>query len=126
MAFAMKMKLKPKRILLVDDDQAVLEALGSGLQLRGYRVTTYANPSTALTEFVPRLYDIAVLDVRMAPMDGMELYRRLKGLDSHLAVCFLTAYADMITERPSGIRFLQKPISLSSLALTLEDIEAHH
>ncbi len=124
MAFATK--LKSKRVLLVDDDQGVIEALGSGLESRGYRVATYTNPSTALTEFVPHLYDVAILDVRMAPIDGMELYRRLKGLDPHLAVCFLTAYADMITERPAGIRFLQKPISLSNLALALEDIEAHH
>ncbi len=124
MAFALRSK--KKRLLLVDDDEGILEALGRGLRNRGYRVATYTNPSMALSEFVPDSYDVAVLDIRMGPIDGMELYRRLKGLDPHLAVCFLTAYADLITERPAGIRFLQKPISLADLAVALEDIEANH
>jgi FixJ family two-component response regulator len=61
----------------------------------------------------------------MMPFDGLELYRRLKGLDPRLAVCFLTAYADMITERPSGILFLKKPVSLADLMRTLDDIGTH-
>ena len=121
MAFAVKQR--SKRLLLVDDDEGVVDALADGLQQRGYRTKTYTDPSEALADFSPRVYDIAILDIRMAPIDGMELYRRLKGLDPHITVCFLTAHADMITERPSGIRFLQKPISLAELVRALEDIE---
>lgn len=99
---------RPRRVLLVDDDEDIVDVLGSGLRSKGYRVETFTNPSAALTAFAPHRYDIAVLDVRMMPFDGMELYRRLKGLDPKLIVCFLTAYADMMTERPTGIRFLQE------------------
>ncbi len=124
MAAVRATRLGAKRVLRVDDDRGILDALGSGLERRGCRVRAYSDPSAALAEFAPNHYDIAILDIRMGPIDGMELYRRLKGLDSQLAVCFLTAYADMITERPTGIRFLQKPISLADLAAALEDIES--
>jgi DNA-binding response OmpR family regulator len=122
-AIALSVRLRPKRLLLVDDDQGVVDALADGLQKRGYQTETYTDPSEALADFSPRLYDIAILDVRMRPIDGMELYRRLKGLDPRIAVFFLTAHADMIKERPSGIRFLQKPVSLAELVGALEDIE---
>lgn len=122
-AIALGVKLRPKRLLLVDDDQGVVDVLADGLERRGYQTESYTDPSVALADFAPRLYDVAILDVRMGPIDGMELYRRLKGLDPQLSVCFLTAYADMITEKPSGIRFLQKPISLAELVGALEDVE---
>jgi two-component system, NtrC family, C4-dicarboxylate transport response regulator DctD len=109
-------------ILLVDDDSDVVEAIGNGLRRKGYQVRSFLDSAKALANFVPQTYDIAVLDVRMGAMDGLELYRRLKGLDSQLAVCFLTAYADVIRDKPGGVRFLQKPISLAELVRALEEV----
>ncbi len=104
------------RVLLVDDDKAITQALKAGLESRGYWVRTFNDPMSALAGFTPGAYDVAVLDVRMQPMDGLELHRRLRGLDPKLPVCFLTAYADSIKDRPKGLEFLQKPISLGNLA----------
>lgn len=114
-------KQRPKRIMVVDDDEAVVEVIDVGLRKKGYRVGAFSDPSVALAAFVPRSYDVAVLDVRMGPFDGLELYRRLKGLDPHLDVLFLTAYADVVKEKPDGIRFLQKPVTLVDLVRALED-----
>ena len=111
---------RAKRVLLVDDDQEIVEALGNGLKRRGFRVNWFRDPAAALSAFIPQSYDVAVLDVRMGPMDGFELSRRLKGLDPHLAVCFLSAYSDSIRDKPDGFRFLQKPISLTDLVQALE------
>jgi two-component system, OmpR family, response regulator len=118
----MVVKQRPKRVMLVDDDEAVVEVIGIGLRKKGYRVDAFTGPPAALAAFVPHSYDVAILDVRMGPFDGLELYRRLKGLDPRLEVLFLTAYADVVKERPDGIRFLQKPISLVDLVQALEDI----
>ena len=71
-------------------------------------------------------YDVAVLDVRMRPFDGMELYRRLRMVEPGLAICFLTAYADTIKDWPPDVLLLQKPISLEGLELALEDAEARN
>ena len=114
-------KQRPKRIMVVDDDEAVVEVIDVGLRKKGYRVGAFSDPSVALAAFVPRSYDVAVLDVRMGPFDGLELYRRLKGLDPHLDVLFLTAYADVVKEKPDGIRFLLKPVTLVDLVRALED-----
>ena len=106
-------KQRPKRVLLVDDDHGIIEAMVEGLRRKGYQVKSYTDPSIALTEFRPRSYDVAVLDVRMDGMDGLELHRRLKAMDPRLAVFFLSAYSDSIKGKPNGVPFLQKPISLA-------------
>lgn len=115
-------KQRPKRVMLVDDDQAVVEAIGLGLRKKGYRVDSFSDPSAALAAFMPRSYDVAVLDVRMVPFDGLELYRRLRGLDPQLDVLFLTAYADVVKDKPDQIRFLQKPVALVDLVQALEGL----
>ncbi|MDE1852553.1 MAG: response regulator [Thaumarchaeota archaeon] len=111
------------RVLLVDDDVDVKDALETGLRTRGYHVQAYDDPTAALADFVRDSYDVAVLDVRMRPFDGLELYRRLRLVEPGLAICFLTAYADTIKEWPSDALLLQKPISLDGLELALEDVE---
>jgi DNA-binding response OmpR family regulator len=116
----MRVEQKVKRILLVDDDEAITRVLRSGLENRGYKVETYTDPLVALAGFQPGKYDVAVLDVRMQPMDGIELHQRLRSIDSGLATCFLTAYADAVEDRPPGAIFLQKPISLADLVAGLE------
>jgi FixJ family two-component response regulator len=110
--------------MLVDDDSEVVEVVSAGLKKKGYRVDSFNSPSAALTAFMPHAYDVAILDVRMRPFDGLELFRRLRGLDPLLAVLFLTAYADVVKDGPDGIRFLQKPISLADLVRALEDLRA--
>ena len=113
-------KQRPKRVMLVDDDEAVVEVVGLGLRRKGYRVDSFSDPSAALAAFMPRSYNVAILDVRMGPFDGLELYRRLKGLDPPLDVLFLTAYADVVKDKPDRIRFLQKPVALIDLVRALE------
>ena len=114
----------PTRILLVDDDADLTEVLKVRLQMKGYAVDAFNDPATALARFVPEKFDIAILDFRMQPMNGLELYHRLRDLDGGLAMCFLTAYANEIEEKPVGVEFLQKPITTANLIAKLEEIEA--
>ena len=114
-------KQRQKRVLLVDDDEGIVEVMGDGLRRRGYSVKSYSDPLAVLLEFAPHAYDVAILDVRMGGMDGIELYRRLKGLDPHMAICFVSAYSDSIENKPDGVLFLQKPIALSDLVRALEE-----
>ena len=112
------------RILLVDDDEDLTDVLKAGLEQFGFSVDVFNDPESALTSFVPDKYDLAVLDFRMEPFNGFELYRRLRGLDRGLAMCFLTAYAEEVKDGPPGIEFLRKPISLENLVAKLKQIEA--
>ena len=60
-------KQQPRRVLLVDDNADVVDALSGGLVKKGYGVNACKDPSTALEEFVPGMYDVALLDVRRVP-----------------------------------------------------------
>ncbi len=117
---------RQKHVLLVDDNEDILEALGTGLGHRGYKVSMYSDPSEALKAFTATHFDVAVLDVRMQPMDGLELCSKLKEIDPQLPICFLTAYADTVTQWPDHALLVQKPITLDGLTMALQDIESRN
>jgi two-component system response regulator ChvI len=58
----------------------------------------FTNPVLALSEFKAGVYDLAVLDIRMPEMNGIQLYRKLREVDNRLKICFLTA-VDMLYYR---------------------------
>ena len=121
------MIMKPsKRVLLVDDNGDVVEALSSGLVRWGSSVSSFWDPALALEAFEPGTFDVAVLDVRMEPIDGLELCRRLREVDPNLGICFLTAYADSVEDWPKDALLVQKPITLDGLSMALEDIESRN
>jgi DNA-binding NtrC family response regulator len=112
-----------KRVLLVDDASDLVEVIEVGLTKKGYEVDAFSSPSTALTAFVPGRYDVVILDVRMIPLDGFELHRRLRKLDPRLPALFLTAYGSYVqsvAEWPGRVTLLEKPISLSDLVIAIE------
>ena len=109
---------------MVDDDKDLTDVMKAGLEQFGFSVDTFNNPEAALTFFTPDKYDLAVLDFRMQPFNGFELYRRLRGMDPGLAMCFLTAYADEIKDGLPGVEFIRKPISMADLVTKLKHIEA--
>ena len=81
----------------------------------------YPCANQAPAEHRQRSYEPPVLDVRMGGMDGLELHRRPKAMDPHLAVFFLSAYSDSIQGKPDGVPFLQKPTSLAELSHALAE-----
>ena len=114
---------RPRHVLLVYDNTEVDDALSSGLVKKGYNERANNETAMALEEFAAGSYDVALLDVRMSPMDGLELSQRLREIDRDLLVFFLTAYADAVKEWPTGTRLIQKPVTLGGLSKALEDIE---
>ena len=66
--------MKPT-IVLVDDDRNILTSISIALEAEGYRVRSYTDGETALEAFKKQPADLAVLDIKMPRMDGMELLR---------------------------------------------------
>ena len=82
---------KPQRhILVVDDDRLVLAALAEGLRGAGYRVTGVASGEEALGSVARDAPDLALLDVRMPGMSGIEVARRLVASHPHLVVVLIS------------------------------------
>ena len=79
------------KILLVDNEADVTITFKAILQDAGFIVNTYEDPLIALSNFIPRFYDLVILDIEMPKMNGIELSRQLLELDSNVKTCFITA-----------------------------------
>ena len=79
------------RIALVDDEENLRETVGFALRREGYRVELYPDGLAAWQSFEKALPDLAILDVLMPRMDGLELCRRLRALSERLPLLFLTS-----------------------------------
>lgn len=102
------------KIALVDDDLNILTSVSMTLEVEGYDVSTYNDGLQALNAFMEDLPDMAVLDIRMPRMDGMELLSRLRK-HTDMPVIFLTSKDNEI-EEVLGLRlgaddYVRKPFS---------------
>ena len=84
-------------IALVDDDRNILTSVSIALEAEGYRIMTYTDGASALEGFKTSPPDLAILDIKMPRMDGMELLRRLRQ-KSDVPVIFLTSKDEEIDE----------------------------
>jgi len=101
-------------IALVDDDRNILTSVSIALESEGYRVQTYTDGASALDGLKSNPPDMAILDIKMPRMDGMELLRRLRQR-SELPVIFLTSKDEEIDElfglKMGADDFIRKPFS---------------
>ncbi len=101
-------------IALVDDDHNILTSVSIALEAENYRVTTYSDGFSALEGFKASPPDLAVLDIKMPRMDGMELLRRIRQ-KFQIPVIFLTSKEEEIDElcgfKLGADDFIRKPFS---------------
>ncbi len=84
-------------IALVDDDKNILTSVSIALQTEGFMTRVYSDPEGALKALLDNPADLAVFDIKMPRMDGLELLRRLRE-KSPMPVIFLTSKADELDE----------------------------
>ena len=101
-------------IALVDDDRNILTSVSMALESEGYRIMTYTDGASALDGFKTSPPDLAILDIKMPRMDGMETLRRLRQ-KSDMPVIFLTSKDEEIDEmfglKMGADDFIRKPFS---------------
>ena len=103
-----------KTIALVDDDQNILTSVSMALEAEGFKVDTYTDGAEALNGLSGKPVDLAVLDIKMPRMDGMELLENIRR-KSKLPVIFLTSKDDEVDEvlglRMGADDYIPKPFS---------------
>jgi two-component system, OmpR family, response regulator ChvI len=101
-------------IALVDDDRNILTSVSVAFETEGYRTMTYIDGVSALDGFKTSPPDLAILDIKMPRMDGMEMLRRLRE-KSDIPVIFLTSKEGEIDElfglKMGADDFIRKPFS---------------
>src|SRR5471032_1323016 len=106
---------RPTRILLADDEQAILTLLSYPLRKDGYDVVRAADGREALDRFAEAEFDLVVLDVMMPGVDGLEVCRKLRA-SSSVPIIMLTAKAEEI-DKVLGLElgaddYITKPFSM--------------
>jgi two-component system response regulator MprA len=111
------------RILIVDDDRALRDALRRALVLGGYETVPVENGEGALAEIARGQPDAVVLDIGLPDIDGLEVCRRLRAVGNRVPVLMLTA-RDAVADRIDGLDagaddYLVKPFDVGELRARL-------
>ena len=120
-----------KKVLLVDDEPDIISLVRIVLEDNGFAVDSYTDPTLALSNFKPGLYDLLLFDIKMPKMSGLDLYQKMKEIDnSNVKICFLTA-SELFYEEyrrldayPSLDKayFIQKPFRSEELIRKINEI----
>jgi two-component system, NtrC family, response regulator HydG len=108
------------RILIVDDELVVRDSLGKWFTSEGYAAQPVGGAREALETIQHKEFDIALIDIKMPGMDGMELQARLKEADPELAVIIMTGYASVDTAvqalKRGAYDYITKPVDPDELS----------
>ena len=116
------------KVLVVEDDVSLREALSDTLQLAGYAVSSAANGAKALEMMENEYIDVVVSDVQMGPMDGSELLRIIKQKNPQMPVILMTAYGTIqkaVEAMHAGAAdYIVKPFEIDALVNIIERYSA--
>ena len=113
----------PTKILVADDDQIILSTIQTGLESEGYRILTAQDGETAVRIGCANKPDLAVLDIRMPGIYGIEAARQLRDR-AGISSMFLSAYCDRelveLATKEGALGYLVKPIKTTQLIPAIE------
>jgi DNA-binding NtrC family response regulator len=117
------------RILIVDDETVVRDSLGKWFSSEGYQAQPVAGAREALESIQKMEYDVALIDIKMPGMDGMELQARLREADPELTVIIMTGYASVETAvqalKRGAYDYITKPVDPDELSHLLSNAMEH-
>ncbi len=118
-----------RRILVVDDEKGIRQALGQLLEYEGYEVKTAGNAVDAITEYDRFRPHLVFMDVKMAGIDGLEALKRLKQTDANAVVVMISGHGTIQTAveatQLGAYDFLEKPLDTDRILVTLRNALEH-
>ena len=115
---------------MVDDEPDIIYSIKWVLENNEFVVDSYTDPTLALSNFRSRVYDLLILDIKMPKMNGLDLYQKMKEIDSNVKICFFTA-SELFYEEYRRLDnypkvdkeyFIQKPFRTKELIRHLNEI----
>jgi two-component system, NtrC family, response regulator HydG len=117
------------KLLIVDDELSVRDSLAKWFHEEGYEVGIAENGNEALTRLAEVRWDAALLDIKMAGIDGIELQRRMHEIDPDLIVIMMTGYASVETAvaalKNGAYDYVTKPLDPDEIAHLVKKALAH-
>jgi two-component system, OmpR family, response regulator len=118
------------KILIVDDETNVRLNYRITLETEGYQIFEAVSAARALEELIRRSFDLAILDMRMPAMDGLELLAKMREIGITVPAMIVTAYSDVPhavqAMKLGAIDFLQKPLRPEDLRRIVAEILKRH
>ena len=115
----------PPKILVVDDERSMREFLEIMLQKDGYIVRCAENGKVALDLFRQEPFDLVITDIRMKPVDGLEVLRRCKAIAPQTVVIIISAYASAETAvaamKEGAYDYLPKPFKIDEMRAVIQN-----
>ena len=114
------------RVLLVDDDRSVLDALGSVIESEGFEVVRAADGHQAVQKFCQQSVDIVLLDLKMPVKSGWDTFERLTTINPLLPIIVITARSDAYpVAMAKGVAgLMQKPLDIPLLLEAMRELLA--
>jgi two-component system, NtrC family, response regulator AlgB len=117
-------------VLLVDDEPNILKTVSIALESAGFLVSAFANPVEAVDAVRDQAFNMAFVDLKMQPIDGMEVLGEIRKLSPETTVVIMTAHGtiDSAVEaiKKGAFDYLQKPFEYSELRHFVERVFEHH
>jgi DNA-binding NtrC family response regulator len=112
------------KVLVIDDDPSICKTVGLLLEDHGFSPRTYTDPDEALAMAEKESFQIALVDLRMPAMDGVEVVERLKMIDERMSCIVMTAYPDLDsateTMRRGTCDYIAKPFKQDELIASID------
>ncbi len=112
------------KVLVIDDDPSICKTVGLLLEDHGYSPRTYTDPDEAIEAAEKQSYQLALIDLRMPKMDGVEVVEKLKKIDDRMSCIVMTAYPDLDsateTMRRGTCDYIAKPFKQEELIDAVE------
>ena len=114
-----------KKIVIVDDEQAIRWSLGEALKNEGYETEEIENGKKALKAFSNDPADLIILDLKLPDINGIEVLKKIKEMDEQVPVIMMTVYGQIETAveaiRCGAYDFLLKPFQLEKMKITIRN-----
>jgi len=124
------MKNRSAKVLVVDDEAHILKTIGICLDSIGFQTWLYSRPQEALQEAQQQKFDLAFVDLKMSPLDGMEVLAGLKRSSPETTVIIITAHGsiDSAVEaiKKGAYHYLQKPFEFKELQIFAQKAWEYH
>lgn len=122
----MSPELPSIKILIVDDDKAICEYMTTLLEKDGYAVKSLTDPTFVEEEVRTGGYHLIILDLMMPKLDGIEVLRRIRKLDSDIAVVIFTGYPNLESAVASmkldAVDYIKKPFNVDEFRQVLNRV----
>ncbi|OGC23348.1 hypothetical protein A2291_06780 [candidate division WOR-1 bacterium RIFOXYB2_FULL_42_35] len=105
--------------MIVDDEPSVRESFKMILKIKDYEVETFPDGPTAIASLQKDKFDMAFVDYKLPGMDGLEVLKKIKEIDSNMEVCIVTAYATETSHANAitlgALEYLRKPFLMEEI-----------